>query len=105
MTVQRNSFKVLTLEWSMSPNFRGTSGVQPPETIQKDCTNEGTSPDPDGVNYSRLLKVTKAERFLKRGPYACTLIFKPPRLLGKGKLTSLAKAFCLRKGNITFNGF
>jgi hypothetical protein len=27
--------------------LRGTSGVQPPKTCQKDCTNEGTSPDPD----------------------------------------------------------
>jgi hypothetical protein len=45
--------------------LRETSGIQPHETVQKDCTNEGTSPDPDGVNYARPLQVTKAERFLK----------------------------------------
>jgi hypothetical protein len=45
-------------------NFlRGTNDVQPCETVQKDCTNEGTSPDPDGVKYARPLKVTKAGRF------------------------------------------
>jgi hypothetical protein len=39
--------------------------MQPPETVQKDYTNEGTSQDVVGVNFARLLKVTKAERFLK----------------------------------------
>jgi hypothetical protein len=56
-----------------------------------------TSPNPDGVNYASPLKIT-----LKRGSYTCALIFKPLRLLAKGKLKSLAKAFCLHKGNITF---
>jgi hypothetical protein len=64
----------------------------------------GTFPDPDGVIYARALIVTKAERFLKRGSYTCALIFKPSRLLAKGKVMSLAKAFCLNKGNITFDG-
>jgi hypothetical protein len=45
--------------------LRGTSGIQPPQTVQKDYTNEGTSSDSDGVNYARSLKVTKAERFFK----------------------------------------
>jgi hypothetical protein len=31
--------------------------------VQKDSTNEGTSPDADGVNYARPLKVIKAKRF------------------------------------------
>jgi hypothetical protein len=70
----------------------------------KDCTNERTSPDPDGVNYARPLKVTKAKRFLKRGSYTCALIFKPSRLSEKGKLMSLAKDFYLNKGTITFYG-
>jgi hypothetical protein len=48
-------------------------------TVQKGYTNEGTSPDLDGVNYARPLKVTIAERFLK-GSYTCALIFKPSRL-------------------------
>jgi hypothetical protein len=43
--------------------LRGTTGVQPSKTVQKDCTNERISLDPDGVNYARPLKVTKAERF------------------------------------------
>jgi hypothetical protein len=30
-----------------------TSGVQSPETVQKDGTNEETSPDPEEVNYTR----------------------------------------------------
>jgi hypothetical protein len=47
--------------------LRGTSGIQPPETVQKDCKNEVISPDADGVNYARLLKVAKVKRFLKRG--------------------------------------
>jgi hypothetical protein len=33
--------------------------------IQKDYTNEGTSPDLDRVNYARSLKVTKAKIFFK----------------------------------------
>jgi hypothetical protein len=31
--------------------------------LRQGLHNEGTSPDPDGVNYARPLKVTKAERF------------------------------------------
>jgi hypothetical protein len=84
--------------------LRRTSDIQPPKTVQKDYTNGGTSPDLNGVNYSRPLKVTKAERFLKGGSYACALIFKAYRFLAKGKLMSLAKACYLSKGNITFNG-
>jgi hypothetical protein len=70
----------------------------------KDYRNEGTSPDPDEVNYARPLKVTKAKRFLKGSSYACVLIFKPSMLLTEGKLVSLPKAFCLNKVNVTFNG-
>jgi hypothetical protein len=69
----------------------------------KGLTNEGTSPDADGTNYARTLKVTKAERF-KKGALTHALIFKPSRLQTKGKVMSLAKAFCSNKGNITFNG-
>jgi hypothetical protein len=71
--------------------------------VQKDCTSEGTSPDPDGVSHARPLRVNKAKRFLKGNSYTCALIFKPSRLLAKSKLMSLAKVFCLSKDNITFN--
>jgi hypothetical protein len=81
--------------------LRGTSGVQPPKTVQEACTNEDTSPGPDGVRH---LKVTKVERWQKRNSFSCALIFKPSRLLAKGKLMSLTKAFCLSRGNITFSG-
>jgi hypothetical protein len=84
--------------------LREISGVQPHETVQKDRTNERTSPDAGGISYARPLKVAKAERFLKWGSYICVLICKPCRLLAKDKLRSLAKAFCLSKGNITSNG-
>jgi hypothetical protein len=47
----------------ISQLLKETSGIQPPETVQRDDTNEGTSPDLNGVNYARALKVTKAERF------------------------------------------
>jgi hypothetical protein len=46
--------------------LRGTGGVLPPKLVQKEYTNEVTSPDPDGVNYARLLRITKAKRFYKR---------------------------------------
>jgi hypothetical protein len=82
----------------MCPNL---CGVHPHKTVQKDCTNEETFPD--GISYARPLKVTKVKRFFKEGSYACALIFNPSRLLAKGKLISLAKAFSLNKGNITFN--
>jgi hypothetical protein len=62
ITVQRNPQAVGTPQL-----LRGTSGIQPPKTVQKDCINEGISPDPDAVNYARSLKVTKDERFLKGG--------------------------------------
>jgi hypothetical protein len=66
--------------------------------------NEHT-PHLDGVTYAIPLKVTKAGRYFKRGFFCiCFLILNPSRLLAKGKLMSLAKAFCLSKGNITFNG-
>jgi hypothetical protein len=42
--------------------LRGISGIQP-SAVQKDFTNEGTSPDADGVDYARHLKVAKAEIF------------------------------------------
>jgi hypothetical protein len=64
MAVQRNSSKGCNPQMVSIPQIlRGTSAVQPPEAVQKDCTNEGTSLDTDGVNYVRPLKVTKAERF------------------------------------------
>jgi hypothetical protein len=43
--------------------LRGTSGIQPLKIVQKGNTNEGTSPDLNGVNYARPLKVTKTKRF------------------------------------------
>jgi hypothetical protein len=96
--VQKNSLREHNPRAVSIPQLlRGTSGVQPPETVQKDSANEGSSPDPDGVNYARPLKVTKA------GSYACALIFKPFRLLAKGKFMSLAKAFRLSKDNIKYN--
>jgi hypothetical protein len=49
------------------------------------------------------LKVAR-QRDLKGGSYRCALIFKPSRLLIKGKLRTLAKAFCLSKSNLNFNG-
>jgi hypothetical protein len=49
--------------WAFFQLLRETMGIQPPGTVQKDCTNERTSPDLDGVNYTRPLKVTKAEIF------------------------------------------
>jgi hypothetical protein len=105
MTVQKNSLRGCNPQAVSVPQLlRRASDIQPPKTIQKDCINEVTSPDPDGVNYARPLKVTKAERFLKGGSYACALIFKPSGLLAKGKIMSLAKAFYLNKGNITVNG-
>jgi hypothetical protein len=57
----------VTPEWSVSLQLlRGISDIQPPDTVQKDCINEWTSPDEDGVNfYARPLKVKKSERFLK----------------------------------------
>jgi hypothetical protein len=58
ITVQMNSLRGQTPQL-----LRGTSGVQPPKTVQKDYINEGTSPDPDGVSCVRPLKVTKAKRF------------------------------------------
>jgi hypothetical protein len=83
--------------------LRRASDIQPPETVQKDYTNEETSPGPDGVNYAICLKATKAERFKKKWGGE-PLVFKPSRLLAKGKLMSLAKVFYLNKGNITVNG-
>jgi hypothetical protein len=64
MTVQRNSLRGHDPQVVNVPQLlRGTSGIQPPEIVQKDYTSEGTSPDPDRVNYARCLKVTKAKRF------------------------------------------
>jgi hypothetical protein len=51
-----------------------------------------------------LQKYPKLRDFLKKGSHVCALIFKPSRLLAKGKVMSLAKAFCLSKGSMTFNG-
>jgi hypothetical protein len=64
MTVQRNSVRGCDARVVSIPQLlSGTSGVQPHETVQNDCTDEGTSPDPDGSQYARPLKVTKAKRF------------------------------------------
>jgi hypothetical protein len=64
MTVQRNSLKECNTQVVGIPQLlRGTSGFQPPKTVQKDYTNEGSCPDLHGVNYARPLKVTKAKRF------------------------------------------
>jgi hypothetical protein len=62
-TVQRNSVSRHNLREVSMPQIRGRSGIQPRETVQKDYTNKGTSPDPDGLNHDRPLKVTKTERF------------------------------------------
>jgi hypothetical protein len=52
---QRNSLRGHDLQVVSIPQLlKKTSGVQPPKAFQKDCTNEGTSLDPDGVNYSDL---------------------------------------------------
>jgi hypothetical protein len=65
-TVQKNSLRGHDPQAVSVPQLlRGTSGTQLPEMVQKDCTNEGSSPDTNGVNYARPLKITKAERFLK----------------------------------------
>jgi hypothetical protein len=63
-TVEKNSLRGHNPRVASAPQlFRETSGIHLSETVQKDCTNAGTSPDADGVNYARPLKVTKAERF------------------------------------------
>jgi hypothetical protein len=63
-TVQTNGLKECnSLQAVRVPQLlRETSGIQPPVTARKDYTNEGTSPDPDGVNDARPLKVIKAKR-------------------------------------------
>jgi hypothetical protein len=58
----------------------------------KKATHGMTSPDADGVNYATPLKVTIAKRF-----YTCAVIFKPSWFLGRGKVMSLSRAFCLNK--------
>jgi hypothetical protein len=69
-TVQRNSLRGHHPQTVGIPQLpRGSSGVQPPKTFQKDSTNEGTSPDLDRVNYTRPLKVTIAERFFFKGAF------------------------------------
>jgi hypothetical protein len=65
--VQRNSLRGRDPQAiSVFQLLRRTSGVQPPETVEKDYTNEGTSPDPNGVNYAKTLQVTKANGFFKK---------------------------------------
>jgi hypothetical protein len=42
MTVQKNSLKGYNFQVvGVLQLLRETSGIQPPETVQKDCTNEG----------------------------------------------------------------
>jgi hypothetical protein len=61
VSVQRNSLRGQNPRAVSIPQLlRGTSAVRPPETVQKDHTNKGTSLDLDRVNYARPLKVTKA---------------------------------------------
>jgi hypothetical protein len=63
-TVQRNSLRGCNSPAIIIPHLlKGTIGIQPPKTVQKDYTSKEISTDPDGVNYARLLKVTKAKRF------------------------------------------
>jgi hypothetical protein len=63
-TVQKNSLRGCNPQVVSVPQLlRETSDIQPHKTFQEDCTNEGTSPDPDAVSYARPLKVTKAKRF------------------------------------------
>jgi hypothetical protein len=57
--------------------------------------------------WSQLCQTSKSNQspeILKGGSYACVLIFKPSWLPAKGKLMVLAKAFCLNKDGITFDG-
>jgi hypothetical protein len=57
----------MTPKWSLSPNFSEKQvAFSQPETVQKDYTNDETSPDPDGVNYARPLKIAKVERIKKK---------------------------------------
>jgi hypothetical protein len=66
--LQRNSLRGCHSQVVSIPQLlRETSGIQPHEIVQKDCTDEGTSPAADGVSYARSVKVTKAKRFFKRG--------------------------------------
>jgi hypothetical protein len=46
------------------------------ESREGSRANYRPSPDQDGVNYARLVKVTKDQESFKRGFYACALIFK-----------------------------
>jgi hypothetical protein len=63
-TVQKNGLRGCKPQAVSFPQLlREASGVQPHKTVQKNCTNEGISPDADGVNYAQPLKVTEAERF------------------------------------------
>jgi hypothetical protein len=55
-------------------------------------------------SITQTSKSSQSWDILSRGSYTCALIFKPSRLLAKGKLISLAKAIFLSKGSITFNG-
>jgi hypothetical protein len=104
MTVQRNSLRGRNPQVISVPQvLQEKSGIRPCETVQKDCTNEGTSPDADGVSYItyiRSLNVTKAQRyfFLFKGALTHVLqylSFLGKRFLAKGKVMSLAEAFCL----------
>jgi hypothetical protein len=104
MSNERNSLRGHNPQAVSVPQLlRGTSGIQPPTTVEQDCTNEGTPSGPQGASYFRPLKVTKTKRVLKRGSYTYAVIFKPSKLLAKGTLMSLAEVLCLSKGNVTFS--
>jgi hypothetical protein len=51
------------LSVGISQLLRRTSSIRPSETVQKNYTNEETSPDLDEDNNAKSLKVSKAKRF------------------------------------------
>jgi hypothetical protein len=57
-SVQKNSLRGCDL-----PASQRNKWCQPPKTVQKDHTNEGTYSDPDRVSHARPLKVTIAKGF------------------------------------------
>jgi hypothetical protein len=51
-TVQRNSLRGRNSKAVSIPQLLRETSIQPPKAVQKDCSNERTSPEPDGVNYA-----------------------------------------------------
>jgi hypothetical protein len=64
--LQKNSLRGHNLQLSASHNFLEEQvAFSHPRQLKKDYTNEGTSPDLNGVNHARPPKVARAERFCK----------------------------------------